>query len=164
MESRVIVKGHPLHPMLIPFPFAFLMGAVVSDWIAWLFRYEDLWTTGGFLLAAGVCAGLLAAVPGVIDYLTVVPPRSSGKTRATKHLLCNASALVSLALAWLLREGSAADTHADADNPLATKLALAEEFNAIGDADGARSLAEEVLAEASGDLKSRAQRLLAEIG
>ncbi|WP_460890727.1 FimV/HubP family polar landmark protein, partial [Ramlibacter alkalitolerans] len=52
----------------------------------------------------------------------------------------------------------------DADNPLATKLALAEEFNAIGDADGARSLAEEVLAEASGDLKSRAQRLLAEIG
>jgi pilus assembly protein FimV len=51
-----------------------------------------------------------------------------------------------------------------ADSPLATKLALAEEFNAIGDADGARSLAEEVLAEASGDLKSRAQKLLAEIG
>src|SRR5690606_22660657 len=39
----------------------------------------------------------------------------------------------------------------DADSPLATKLALAEEFNAIGDADGARSLAEEVVAEASGD-------------
>jgi pilus assembly protein FimV len=53
---------------------------------------------------------------------------------------------------------------AEADSPLATKLALAEEFNAIGDADGARSLAEEVVAEASGDLKSRAQRLLAEIG
>jgi pilus assembly protein FimV len=49
-------------------------------------------------------------------------------------------------------------------DPLATKLALAEEFNAIGDPDGARSLAEEVLAEASGELKSRAQKLLAEIG
>jgi pilus assembly protein FimV len=48
-------------------------------------------------------------------------------------------------------------------NPLATKLALAEEFNAIGDPDGARSLAQEVLAEASGDLKNRAQRFLAEI-
>ena len=48
-------------------------------------------------------------------------------------------------------------------DPLATKLALAEEFNAIGDPDGARSLAEEVLAEASGDLKNRAQRFLAEI-
>jgi pilus assembly protein FimV len=51
-----------------------------------------------------------------------------------------------------------------AESPLATKLALAEEFNAIGDADGARSLAAEVVAEASGDLKSRAERLLAEIG
>lgn len=52
----------------------------------------------------------------------------------------------------------------DSSDPLATKLALAEEFNAIGDPDGARSLAEEVVAEASGDLKTRAQRLLAEIG
>ena len=49
-------------------------------------------------------------------------------------------------------------------DPLATKLALAEEFNAIGDADGARSLAEEVRAEASGDLKGRAERFLAELG
>lgn len=50
------------------------------------------------------------------------------------------------------------------EDPLATKLALAQEFNAIGDADGARSLAQEVIAEASGDLKNRAQRFLAEIG
>ncbi|HKB54879.1 MAG TPA: FimV/HubP family polar landmark protein [Ramlibacter sp.] len=49
-------------------------------------------------------------------------------------------------------------------DPLATKFALAQEFNAIGDPDGARSLAEEVLAEASGDLRSRAQKFLAEIG
>ena len=49
------------------------------------------------------------------------------------------------------------------NDPLATKLALAQEFNAIGDPDGARSLAQEVLAEASGDLKSKAQRFLAEI-
>ena len=60
-----------------------------------------------------------------------------------------------------LEPAGADDTSGD---PLATKLALAEEFNAIGDPDGARSLAEEVLAEASGELKSRAQRFLAEIG
>jgi len=41
--------------------------------------------------------------------------------------------------------------------------ALAQEFNAIGDPDGARSLAQEVLAEASGDLKNQARRFLAEI-
>ncbi|WP_289623139.1 FimV/HubP family polar landmark protein, partial [Paracidovorax avenae] len=50
------------------------------------------------------------------------------------------------------------------DDPLATKLALAEEFNAIGDAEGARTLVEEVIAESSGALKARAQRLLAELG
>ncbi|WP_435520847.1 FimV/HubP family polar landmark protein [Caenimonas aquaedulcis] len=49
-------------------------------------------------------------------------------------------------------------------DPLATKFALAQEFNAIGDPDGARSLAQEVVAEASGDLKSKAQKFLAEIG
>jgi len=50
-----------------------------------------------------------------------------------------------------------------AEDPLATKLALAEEFSAIGDPDGARSLAEEVRNEASGDLKGRAERFLAEL-
>lgn len=48
-------------------------------------------------------------------------------------------------------------------DPLATKLALAQEFHAIGDSDGARSLLEEVIAEADGDLKARAQSLLAKI-
>ncbi len=50
------------------------------------------------------------------------------------------------------------------EDPLATKLALAEEFNAIGDSDGARTLIEEVIAEAHGDLKAKAQSLLSQIG
>jgi pilus assembly protein FimV len=49
-------------------------------------------------------------------------------------------------------------------DPLATKFALAKEFHSIGDPDGARSLAQEVLAEASGELKAAAQRFLAEVG
>ena len=47
-----------------------------------------------------------------------------------------------------------------ADDPLATKLSLAEEFSAIGDDDGARALIEEVISEASGDMKLRAQQAL----
>ncbi len=50
------------------------------------------------------------------------------------------------------------------EDPLATKLALAEEFNAIGDTDGARTLIEEVVAESSGALRTRAQRMLVELG
>lgn len=49
------------------------------------------------------------------------------------------------------------------ENPLETKLSLAEEFRAIGDFEGARSLAEEVLAEASGPLKAKASTFLADL-
>ena len=57
-----------------------------------------------------------------------------------------------------------AEAEPSAQDPLATKLALAQEFHSIGDTEGARELIEEVLAEASGPLKERAQRLLDEIG
>nr|MDP2190527.1 FimV/HubP family polar landmark protein [Rhodoferax sp.] len=49
------------------------------------------------------------------------------------------------------------------EDPLATKLALAQEFSAIGDNDGARALIEEVIAEASGDMKIKAQRALSNL-
>ena len=49
---------------------------------------------------------------------------------------------------------------ASSEDPLETKFALAEEFRAIGDVDGARSLAEEVLAHSSGSLKGKAQAFL----
>ncbi|QMV72749.1 hypothetical protein HS961_07785 [Comamonas piscis] len=49
----------------------------------------------------------------------------------------------------------------DDSDPLATKLTLAQEFLAIGDKEGARSLAEEVMAESSSaTVKAQAQRLL----
>lgn len=49
----------------------------------------------------------------------------------------------------------------EVQRPLETKLALAQEFRAIGDDEGARALLEEVIAEASGELKAKAQRALA---
>lgn len=49
---------------------------------------------------------------------------------------------------------------ATSEDPLETKFLLAEEFRALGDKDGARALADEVVAEASGTLKSKAQAFL----
>lgn len=49
------------------------------------------------------------------------------------------------------------------EDPLETKLALAEEFVSIGDDDGARALIEEVVAEATGDMRVKAQRALANL-
>ncbi|MDM0058353.1 FimV/HubP family polar landmark protein [Variovorax fucosicus] len=51
----------------------------------------------------------------------------------------------------------------DAESPHAIKLSLARELQAIGDAEGARSLVEEVAAEASGDLKAQARQLLTQL-
>ncbi len=49
------------------------------------------------------------------------------------------------------------------EDPLGTKLALAEEFVSIGDEDGARALIEEVVAEATGEMRAKAQRALANL-
>lgn len=103
MKSRVVVYGHPLHPMLIPFPFAFLMGAMLFDALGWTLARPSLWQTGSYLSILGVATGLLAALPGLVDFLNVVPPRSTGRTRALRHMLANSSALVLFAAAWLLR-------------------------------------------------------------
>lgn len=55
------------------------------------------------------------------------------------------------------------DEGLDGSDPLETKLSLAREFEAIGDTEGARSLAEEVEAEATGALRERARAFLAQL-
>lgn len=89
--------------MLIPYPFAFLTGAFAFDAIAWLFTWPDVWRTGQHIAAAGVVMALVAAVPGVIDYIYTVPPASTGKARARKHALFNLSAVTLVVIAWFMR-------------------------------------------------------------
>jgi nitrite reductase/ring-hydroxylating ferredoxin subunit/uncharacterized membrane protein len=103
MRSKASFRGHPVHPALIPFPLAFLSGAVGFDLAGVLLDRQGWWTTGGHLAAVGILAALLAAVPGAIDYFATVPPQSSGRRRATKHALANLSAVALFALAWVLR-------------------------------------------------------------
>jgi uncharacterized membrane protein/nitrite reductase/ring-hydroxylating ferredoxin subunit len=109
MRSRASFKGHPIHPMLIPFPFAFLTGAFLFDLAGWWIGDIELSYTGRHLTLAGIGFGLLAAVPGVIDYFGVVPPESSGRQRATKHALANVSALTLFAVSYLLRDDGEAE-------------------------------------------------------
>lgn len=116
MRSKALLLGHPLHPMLIPFPVAFLTGAFLFDAAGTIAGSSAWWTTGGHLGALGILAALLAAVPGFIDYLYTVPPASSGKTRATRHMAANLTAVALFAAAWLLRGGA---SHAPGLVPLA---------------------------------------------
>jgi uncharacterized membrane protein/nitrite reductase/ring-hydroxylating ferredoxin subunit len=103
MKSKAQIKGHPLHPLLIPFPIAFLIGAFAFDVLSVVNHNASFWQTGKYLELAGVLTALVAAVPGVIDYLGVVPPQSSAKKRATLHALINISLVVVFAAAFILR-------------------------------------------------------------
>lgn len=62
---------------------------------------------GRHLGLAGIATAVLAALPGLIDYSYTVPPESSAKARATKHMLANLFAVALFAVAWWMR-GSAA--------------------------------------------------------
>jgi nitrite reductase/ring-hydroxylating ferredoxin subunit/uncharacterized membrane protein len=113
MRSTASYKGHPIHPALIPFPFAFLYGAFFLDLAGRLAERPTWWTTGAYLSLLGVVTALIAAIPGFIDYFTTVPPKSSGKQRATRHMLVNLGAVTLFFVAWTMR-GEAGAIPADA--------------------------------------------------
>jgi len=103
MRSTAHFKSHPIHPMLIPFPFAFLSGsALVGLWARATNRREWFRTTN-HMNQLGLGSAVVAAVPGLIDYFFSVPPRSSARDRATKHMIANLSAVGLFAAARLGR-------------------------------------------------------------
>lgn len=104
MKSRAHFKSHPLHPALVAFPIAFLYGCLVADLLGRGLGWPSFWAAGGYLSIAAVATGLMAGIPGFIDYLYVVPPDSSAKKRATWHLSVNLTALALVAVGWLFRD------------------------------------------------------------
>jgi nitrite reductase/ring-hydroxylating ferredoxin subunit/uncharacterized membrane protein len=94
MRSSAHIKGHPIHPMLVPFPFAYLFGSALVDLWAGASRRRGRWhRTARDLNTLGLASAVIAAVPGLVDYLFAVPPKSSARTRATRHMLANFSAV-----------------------------------------------------------------------
>jgi len=87
--------------MIVPFPFVFLTSAWGFGVAGEVSGNKDLKTVSRYLAPAGLAAGLLAAVPGVIDYFGSVPPKSSAKQRATRHALLNVTSLALFSLGWL---------------------------------------------------------------
>jgi nitrite reductase/ring-hydroxylating ferredoxin subunit/uncharacterized membrane protein len=89
--------------MLIPFPFAYLFGsAVVSLWARATGR-ANWFRTATHMNTLGIGSALVAAVPGLVDYTFAVPPNSSGRRRATNHMLANLSAVGLFTAARLAR-------------------------------------------------------------
>ncbi|RXF72474.1 DUF2231 domain-containing protein [Arcticibacter tournemirensis] len=108
MKSKAHIKTHPLHPILISFPVAFLSGTLLFDLLAVITGNMSLWQVGGYLEFAGVISAVVAAVPGVIDFKYTVPPGSSAKKRAARHGLMNSAMLIVFLAAYILRNNESA--------------------------------------------------------
>lgn len=96
IESRAAVAGHPLHPMLVVFPVASLIGALLTD-IAWLGTNDLFWPRASWwLLIVGLVTGLLAGAAGAMDYFSSVAIRRIGAAKV--HAIGNVTALVLVAV------------------------------------------------------------------
>jgi uncharacterized membrane protein len=102
MESRAKVLGHAAHPVLIVFPLGLLATAVIFD-VIYLVAGAEQWSHVAFwLIAAGIIGGLVAAVPGWIDWFAI-PSNTRAKSVGLFHGLGNVAVLVLFAVSWLLR-------------------------------------------------------------
>ncbi|MFL5333296.1 MAG: DUF2231 domain-containing protein [Geminicoccaceae bacterium] len=92
--STARIAGHPIHPMLVPFPIVCFTGALLTD-IAYARTADIMWSNfSAWLLVAGIVMGVLAALAGLIDFIR--NRRIRAQKPAWPHLLGN---LVVLALA-----------------------------------------------------------------
>ena len=102
MKARVLVARHALHPMLIVFPLGLLATSLVWD-ICRLATGNPTWGTIGFwTIVAGVVGGLLAAVPGFIDWLAI-PNDTRAKSVGVTHMVLNLAVVGLFVLSLALR-------------------------------------------------------------
>ena len=128
MESRAKALGHPIHQMLIPFPFGLLATAVVFDIVYLLVSdprtAETMALVSFWMIVAGLIGGLVAAPFGLIDYLAI--PRDTRARRVGLiHGLGNLAVLLLFAGSLLLRYSAPAVALTRQPTTLALALSFA---------------------------------------
>ena len=102
MESRFKLLGHSVHQMLIVFPLGLLATAAVFDILNLVTGNPTLSVVAWYVIAAGVLGGLIAAPPGLIDWLAITPG-TRAKAIGALHGLGNVVVLLLFAASWLIR-------------------------------------------------------------
>ncbi|CAA9537458.1 MAG: hypothetical protein AVDCRST_MAG91-3515 [uncultured Sphingomonadaceae bacterium] len=100
LPSTAAVAGHPIHPMIIPYPIAFLTSALATD-IAARRTGDAFWSRASkILIGAGILSGLAAGAVGAIDYYTIRRAREKtvGKLHAYGNPLALGLAAINLAV------------------------------------------------------------------
>lgn len=105
MLSKASIRSHPIHPMLVAFPVGLWITSFIFDLIGAGSHEQQYFATGFYLVIAGCIGAVLAAVPGLMDLLSVIPPRSSAKKRGYIHGSLNTLALVDFIAVAAIRAG-----------------------------------------------------------
>jgi uncharacterized membrane protein len=101
MTTRVTVAGHPLHPMLVTLPIGLWVFSLVCDFV-FVSNGDTRWeTTAYFTLGGGIVGALLAAVPGLLDFIGLHDARE--RRVATTHLVLNLGIVAIQAINFWLR-------------------------------------------------------------
>ncbi|TVP88116.1 MAG: DUF2231 domain-containing protein [Pseudomonadaceae bacterium] len=101
IPSRMAIRGHPLHPALVHFPVAALIGLVASD-LAFLMTADEFWARASLWLAGiGALGGTVAGIVGMLDLLIV--RRIRRLVSGWSHGLLAIMLLSLASLNWLLR-------------------------------------------------------------
>src|SRR5262245_66170876 len=92
-ERRAVMRpakilGHQVHPMLVVFPLGLLAMSLIFDGIYLVTDNPVFSSTAYWDILAGVIGGLLAAVFGFWDWLTI-PPRTRAKRIGALHGVLN---------------------------------------------------------------------------
>jgi uncharacterized membrane protein len=107
MASRASIGGHPIHPMLIPFPIGLLVFSLIADLI-YLWRGNPVWENyiAFYALLGGIIGAAAAAIPGLIDWATLTDP--AAVKVANWHARVNIIGLVIFIASFYLRTASGA--------------------------------------------------------
>jgi len=106
MASRASIAGHPIHPMLVPFPIGLFIFSFVCDLIFIWGSGNAVWSTVAlYTMGGGIIGALLAAVFGLIDLLSLAP--SKAKTIGIWHMVVNLTVVAIFVVSFVLRMGGA---------------------------------------------------------
>lgn len=97
------LAGVPLHPLLVHFPIAAWVLAVLSDAIFFVIHKPEYWTATYWALAAGALLGLLAMCAGLVDFM-LLDQSHPGTDRVQLHMLVMGSAWCVFLLDLLVRK------------------------------------------------------------
>jgi uncharacterized membrane protein len=101
MASKASIGGHPVHPMLVPFPLALWTTSFLTDVLFYFRRGAALPLVAKFLLAAGCLGAVAAAIPGLIDWKSIT--HKDVVKIANWHARLNVIALLIFAASLYLR-------------------------------------------------------------